>query len=90
MNCTIRFGMWAEYANEVDFTADGMSFISNQTNSHNQWIITATNVSKHTDPSDINGTTIYPSVVYNFILERHSGVHCAIILTPAFGKRFSS
>ncbi|XP_062704739.1 neuronal acetylcholine receptor subunit alpha-2-like [Aedes albopictus] len=84
MNCTIRFGMWAEYANEVDFTADGMSFISNQTNSHNQWIITATNVSKHTDPSDINGTTIYPSVVYNFILERHSGVHCAIILTPAF------
>lgn len=84
MNCTIRFGMWAEYANEVDFTADGMSFISNQTNSHNQWIITATNVSKHTDPSDINGTTIYPSVVYNFILERHSGIHCAIILTPAF------
>ncbi|EAT43657.1 AAEL004923-PA [Aedes aegypti] len=85
MNCTIRFGMWAEYSNEVDFTADGMSFISNQTNSHNEWLIVATNFTKHeTDTTDGNDTTKYPSVVYNFVLERHSGVHCAIILTPAF------
>lgn len=83
--------MWAEYSNEVDFTADGMSFISNQTNSHNEWLIVATNFTKHeTDTTDGNDTTKYPSVVYNFVLERHSGVHCAIILTPAFGKTVRS
>ncbi|XP_062551144.1 neuronal acetylcholine receptor subunit alpha-4-like [Armigeres subalbatus] len=85
MNCTIRFGMWAEYSKEVDFTADGISFISNQTNSHNEWLIVMTNVSKHESiTADDNDTSTYPSVVYNFVLERHSGVHCAIILTPAF------
>lgn len=88
MNCTMRFGMWAEYSKEVDFTADGISFISNLTNSHNEWLIISTNASKH-ESITLEGndsSTMYPSVVYNFVLERHSGAHCAVILTPAFGK----
>ncbi|XP_058447013.1 neuronal acetylcholine receptor subunit alpha-6-like [Malaya genurostris] len=81
-NCTLRFGMWAEHSNEVDFLANGTSLGSDETNSHNEWNILSTNVQKHDTPLRDNQT--YPSVLFNYVLERHSGSHCAIVLTPAF------
>ncbi|XP_058819507.1 neuronal acetylcholine receptor subunit beta-3-like [Topomyia yanbarensis] len=82
-NCTLRFGMWAEHSNEVDFIANGTSLGSEDTNSHNEWNIVSTAVQKHESPLADSSNT-YPSVIFNYILERHSGSHCAIILTPAF------
>ncbi|XP_055550908.1 neuronal acetylcholine receptor subunit beta-3-like [Wyeomyia smithii] len=82
-NCSIRFGMWAEHSNEVDFIVNGTSFGSEDTNTHNEWKILSMSVQKHQSPLPEKNTT-YPSLIYNYILERHSGSHCAVVLTPAF------
>ncbi|XP_053691843.1 acetylcholine receptor subunit alpha-like [Sabethes cyaneus] len=82
-NCSIRFGMWAEHSKEIDFVANETSFASEETNSHNEWKILSMSVQKYDSPLPEKNTT-YPSLIYNYILERHSGSHCAVVLTPAF------
>ncbi|XP_001862562.2 neuronal acetylcholine receptor subunit beta-3 [Culex quinquefasciatus] len=85
-NCTLRFGMWVEDSNQVNFVVNSTNAGANDVNTHNQWKIVASGVKTHDTkmPSPTNENTTYPTIVYNYVLERHSGSHCASLLAPAF------
>lgn len=80
--------MWVEDSNQVNFVVNSTNAGANDVNTHNQWKIVASGVKTHDTkmPSPTNENTTYPTIVYNYVLERHSGSHCASLLAPAFGE----
>ncbi|XP_055599760.1 acetylcholine receptor subunit alpha-like [Uranotaenia lowii] len=85
-NCTMLFGMWAETGNQVDLSSNGTSYGTGTTNVHNQWMIKKMKAEHHrsTMIDSSNRTTTYPTLVFNYLLERHSGTYWAMFITPAF------
>ncbi|XP_055639912.1 neuronal acetylcholine receptor subunit beta-3-like [Toxorhynchites rutilus septentrionalis] len=84
-NCTVRFGMWSEYSKEVNLLQNGSSLASDETNTHNQWkILSVATGRQEAVVISKTETLTYPSLIFRYILERHSGSHCAMILTPVF------
>ncbi|XP_062551147.1 neuronal acetylcholine receptor subunit alpha-5-like isoform X2 [Armigeres subalbatus] len=78
-SCRMLFGAWMEHAGEVDYQTRFACLGSEQSNMHTQWrVVSAKNSKKE---ATFNNAT-YPTLIYDYILERHSGFHLAGMLTP--------
>ena len=84
-NCTLKFSMWVDSSNKVKFTPITATLGDTETNSTSQWKIRKMsweNAKSNNSPD----RAPHPIIIYNFIIERHSGIHSVFIITPAFGN----
>lgn len=85
-NCTLHMGSWVSSSNEISYVTSKLSLTSDYAFDHNEWKMISASI-KH-DPGKViccpNQT--YPTLKLNFIIERHSAVHTALILSPALSK----
>nr|WKM69319.1 neuronal acetylcholine receptor subunit alpha-5 [Aedes albopictus] len=77
--CRMLFGAWMEHAGEVDYHTRFACLGSEQSNLHTQWrVVSAKKIKKEISYNNVT----YPTLMYDYVLERHSGIHLAGILTP--------
>ncbi|XP_065089003.1 neuronal acetylcholine receptor subunit alpha-5-like [Ochlerotatus camptorhynchus] len=79
--CQLLYGAWMEHAGEVDYHTRFASVGSVQSNQNTQWQVVS---SKHSRNATIHNNVTYPTLVYDYILERHSSFHVVGMLTPIF------
>lgn len=81
--CRMLFGAWMEHAGEVDYHTRFACLGSEQSNLHTQWrVVSAKKIKKEISYNNVT----YPTLMYDYVLERHSGIHLAGILTPIIRK----
>lgn len=81
--CRMLFGAWMEHAGEVDYHTRFACLGSEQSNMHTTWrVVSAKKLKKEITYNNVT----YPTLMYDYILERHSGIHLAGILTPIIRK----
>ncbi|KAL9706350.1 hypothetical protein quinque_009868 [Culex quinquefasciatus] len=78
--CRLYYGSWMEHSDEVDFHSRVSYLWSHQTNANTQWRIVSSKVSKQTFAG--KGNVTYPTLVYDYVIERHSSFHLAALFTP--------
>lgn len=84
--CKLKIGSWVHRGDEIDIypIQDGLVIPSTFTQNA-EWQLM--NTSYRQDPGLFFGAnSSFPSVIYTFLIKRHSGAATATIILPALGK----
>ncbi|KAJ6649282.1 Neuronal acetylcholine receptor subunit alpha-7 [Pseudolycoriella hygida] len=81
-NCTMHVGTWINAADEIDFKVSKTVIPESDLESQDMsWkLIKVTYMRRH---GNYSTTKQYPSVMFSFLLERHSSEQAAVFLVPA-------
>lgn len=84
-NCTLKLGSWVSSGSAINYDVNRTTISSSKEFQHANWRMVSATTSKD------NGIypklpESYPSVYFNFIIERHSGLNVALVLVPALSK----
>ncbi|KFB44933.1 neuronal acetylcholine receptor subunit beta-3 [Anopheles sinensis] len=78
LNCTLYMGMWVDNVDKIFFT-ENSKVIDDVTVPDGDWKFVSASVKRVSMPEN----TTYPSLMYTFLLERHTAIY-GIVLTPGF------
>lgn len=79
-NCSMHIGTWISSSEEIDFNSTFVYVAGNPWSQNNEWKMIQTGF-RRLNPASKNNT--YPTLLYSFLIQRHSAGHAAIILIPA-------
>lgn len=82
-NCSFTFGSWVKSGEEMNFNADKVKLISTRSKQNNKWKILSAKSEVKVEIYEIAPNETYPSVIFTFLLERHSGYHVSGTIVPA-------
>lgn len=82
-NCSFTFGSWMKTGEEMNYNTERVKLISSRAKENNKWIMleSKSKVNPGVYASVVNET--YPSVVFSFLIERHSAFHISGTIVPA-------
>lgn len=88
-NCTLHIGTWVNSGEEIDYDVKKSIISENDLTSQDREyrLIKATYKRNPGNFTDTKET--YPSLLFSFLLQRHSAVHGATLLVTALSKQFT-
>ncbi|XP_055597572.1 neuronal acetylcholine receptor subunit alpha-4-like [Uranotaenia lowii] len=77
--CELYYGSWMESAAEIDYHSKASWIASVQTNRHIEWRVVSAKANK-TSVAGVNET--FPVLIFDYIIERHSGIQVSGLMVP--------
>lgn len=87
-NCSLRFGSWVHSGEEIDFKIPSTPVTMDDYVPNGDWNLVTVTVKKFDGHFNCCPDNSYPSLNYNFVIERHSSTHAVTVVIPALGKFF--
>lgn len=84
-NCTVRYGSWVHTGEEVVFNIDKMPIRMDDYIPSDEWTIKNISVEKSAGKYK-NLDNTYPSISYNFLIERRPMTQAATLIVPNIGE----
>lgn len=88
-NCTLRIGTWVHTGQEVDLKVFKSLLLSRQSDtlsSQNlEWKLLKTTY-RRSPGNDSTGNDTYPSLIFSFLIERHSAGAAVSVLIPSISR----
>lgn len=88
-NCTVTMGTWVSPGTHVDFIINKTTAVSKSHLKHTSWNLISASAVRDPGVFDVLPNETYPSVFFNFIIERHSAIDVALILMPALSMIYN-
>lgn len=85
-NCSVRYGSWVHSGEEINFKIPETPVSLGDYVENGDWKLLKVEVVKKEGKFACCPNNTYPSIVYRFIIERHSATHAATIIIPAISK----
>lgn len=82
-NCSVRYGSWVHSGEEINFKIPETPVSLGDYVENGDWKLLKVEVVKKEGKFACCPNNTYPSIVYRFIIERHSATHAATIIIPA-------
>lgn len=89
-NCSFTFGSWMKTGEEMNYNADKVKLISSRAKENNQWKLLAAKAKVNAGKYAVVSNETYPSVVFSFLIERHSAYHISGTVISAIVLSFSN
>lgn len=85
-NCSLRYGSWVHRGEEVNFQLFKKSVTVDDYVPNGEWKLLKVETELFPGHYNCCPNSTYPSVAFNFIIERHSATESATIIIPALGS----
>lgn len=83
-NCSFTFGSWMKTGEELNYNTEKLKLIASKAKQNNQWKLLSASSRLNPGKYDVAPNETYPSVVFQFLIERHNAVHVSGTIIPAF------
>uniref|UniRef100_A0A1B0CZC6 Neurotransmitter-gated ion-channel ligand-binding domain-containing protein n=1 Tax=Phlebotomus papatasi TaxID=29031 RepID=A0A1B0CZC6_PHLPP len=81
-NCTLNFGAWINTGEEINFVPAKNSVETTDSLLNHEWKLVSISMKKHDGSYACCPNQTFPSLRYNFILERHASIFTVYLLIP--------
>ncbi|XP_059617709.1 acetylcholine receptor subunit alpha-like 2 [Phlebotomus argentipes] len=85
-NCTFTFGTWVQSGEEVNFVATKSSVDHSESLLNHDWKLLSVAVKRNSGNYACCPNQTFPTLMYEFMLERHESVFAVFLLVPTIGK----
>lgn len=85
-NCTLNFGAWINTGEEINFVPAKNSVETTDSLLNHEWKLVSISMKKHDGSYACCPNQTFPSLRYNFILERHASIFTVYLLIPTIGE----
>ncbi|KAJ9585132.1 hypothetical protein L9F63_003084, partial [Diploptera punctata] len=83
--CKLVMGSWTHFGEEINVSLPETPIMFYDYEMNREWDLLSTRAFKETEMNCCEKNETYPTITFQFILQRHSGVYFSTVVVPAIG-----